>query len=146
MHEVSRCGHCVVDILLYFLMNYPYSLFSLYFLAVFLPASLFDFCILFYFLAYIRKCSILNIFAHFLCITLCIRILLIILYLVINCTIVKPRKVGVTVCRDYSLDGLIPYIDWKPFFDVWQLRGKYPNRGYPGIFNDKDVGMYFKYE
>ena len=21
----------------------------------------------------------------------------------------------------------VPYIDWKPFFDTWQLRGKYPN-------------------
>ncbi len=34
----------------------------------------------------------------------------------------------------------MPYIDWKPFFDVWQLRGKYPNRGYPKIFDDADVG------
>lgn len=32
------------------------------------------------------------------------------------------------------------YIDWKPFFDVWQLRGKYPNRGFPKIFNDPTVG------
>ena len=42
--------------------------------------------------------------------------------------------------QDYDLDKLLPYIDWKYFFDVWQLRGKYPNRGYPKIFNDKDVG------
>lgn len=56
-------------------------------------------------------------------------------------TIVSPKTLGVTVCRDYSLSDLLPYIDWKPFFDVWQLRGKYPNRGYPGIFKDKDVGM-----
>jgi len=35
---------------------------------------------------------------------------------------------------------LIPYIDWKPFFDVWQLKGKYPNRGFPKIFNDSTVG------
>lgn len=56
-------------------------------------------------------------------------------------TVVTPKTLGVTVCRDYSLSALLPYIDWKPFFDVWQLRGKYPNRGYPGIFKDKDVGM-----
>ena len=55
---------------------------------------------------------------------------------------VKPKKLGNTVFKDYSIDVLIPYIDWKPFFDVWQLRGKYPNRGYPGIFNDKDVGKF----
>ena len=42
--------------------------------------------------------------------------------------------------NDYNLSKLIPYIDWKPFFDVWQLRGKYPNRGYPRIFDDVDVG------
>ena len=23
---------------------------------------------------------------------------------------------------------------------VWQLRGRYPNRGYPKIFNDETVG------
>lgn len=47
---------------------------------------------------------------------------------------------GVSVFQDFDLRDLIPYIDWKPFFDVWQLRGKYPNRGYPRIFQDKDVG------
>ena len=53
---------------------------------------------------------------------------------------VKPIKLGVTVFRDYDIKLLLQYIDWKPFFEVWQLRGKYPNRGYPRIFNDKDVG------
>ncbi|KAF3854123.1 hypothetical protein F7725_014811, partial [Dissostichus mawsoni] len=37
-------------------------------------------------------------------------------------------------------EDLEEFIDWKPFFDVWQLRGKYPNRGYPKIFKDKTVG------
>lgn len=35
---------------------------------------------------------------------------------------------------------LLPYIDWNPFFSVWQLRGKYPNRNYPRIFEDATVG------
>ena len=52
----------------------------------------------------------------------------------------EPPKLGVTVLKDYNLKRIVPYIDWKPFFDVWQLRGKYPNRGFPKIFNDKDVG------
>ncbi len=30
--------------------------------------------------------------------------------------------------------------DWNPFFQTWELRGKYPNRGYPRIFNDETVG------
>ncbi|XP_064365418.1 methionine synthase isoform X4 [Dromaius novaehollandiae] len=53
---------------------------------------------------------------------------------------VKPKFIGTKVFEDYDLERLIEYIDWKPFFDVWQLRGKYPNRGFPKIFNDKTVG------
>lgn len=53
---------------------------------------------------------------------------------------VKPTFLGTRVFDDYDLQKLVNYIDWKPFFDVWQLRGKYPNRGFPKIFNDKTVG------
>ncbi|KAF5922007.1 hypothetical protein HPG69_015457 [Diceros bicornis minor] len=53
---------------------------------------------------------------------------------------VKPTFLGTRVFEDYDLQKLVDYIDWKPFFDVWQLRGKYPNRGFPKIFNDKTVG------
>jgi len=38
------------------------------------------------------------------------------------------------------LEEVVPYIDWSPFFQTWELRGKYPNRGYPRIFNDETVG------
>ena len=51
-----------------------------------------------------------------------------------------PTFLGTKQFHNYSIAKLIPYIDWKPFFDVWQLRGKYPNRGFPKIFNDKAVG------
>uniref|UniRef100_A0A8C0VGQ6 Methionine synthase n=1 Tax=Cyanistes caeruleus TaxID=156563 RepID=A0A8C0VGQ6_CYACU len=53
---------------------------------------------------------------------------------------VKPKFIGTKVFEDYDLGRLVEYIDWKPFFDVWQLRGKYPNRSFPKIFNDKTVG------
>ncbi|XP_055089417.1 methionine synthase isoform X3 [Symphalangus syndactylus] len=53
---------------------------------------------------------------------------------------VRPMFIGTQVFEDYDLQKLLDYIDWKPFFDVWQLRGKYPNRGFPKIFNDKTVG------
>ncbi|XP_071996839.1 methionine synthase isoform X3 [Engystomops pustulosus] len=53
---------------------------------------------------------------------------------------VKPKFFGTRVFKNYDLEKLSQYIDWKPFFDVWQLRGKYPNRGFPKIFNDKTVG------
>jgi 5-methyltetrahydrofolate--homocysteine methyltransferase len=44
------------------------------------------------------------------------------------------------VYRNYNLKTLVDYIDWKPFFDVWQLRGKYPHRGFPKLFNDPTIG------
>lgn len=72
-------------------------------------------------------------------------------YCVIECftfkpmksTQVIPRELGVTVISEKNLTDLVPYIDWKPFFDIWQLRGKYPNRGYPRIFNDPEVGKIY---
>uniref|UniRef100_A0A8C9T2A6 Methionine synthase n=1 Tax=Scleropages formosus TaxID=113540 RepID=A0A8C9T2A6_SCLFO len=54
---------------------------------------------------------------------------------------VRPRVIGTHVFESYDLHRLVNFIDWKPFFDVWQLRGKYPNRGYPKIFKDKAVGI-----
>lgn len=53
---------------------------------------------------------------------------------------VRPTFIGTRSYIKYNLSQLVPYIDWKPFFDVWQLRGKYPNRGYPKIFKDKTIG------
>ncbi|XP_059180414.1 methionine synthase [Centropristis striata] len=56
-------------------------------------------------------------------------------------TPVCPQFLGTRVFDWYDLNSLLDFIDWKPFFDVWQLRGKYPNRGYPKIFKDKTVGL-----
>lgn len=53
---------------------------------------------------------------------------------------VKPTILGTQALKDYDLNKLIPFIDWDPFFQTWQIRGKYPNRTYPKIFNDKTVG------
>jgi 5-methyltetrahydrofolate--homocysteine methyltransferase len=52
----------------------------------------------------------------------------------------KPKFVGNLYIEDHSIDEIIKYIDWSPFFQVYQLRGKYPNRDYPAIFNDERVG------
>src|SRR6476469_9687646 len=45
----------------------------------------------------------------------------------------NPSKKGAT--RVVTLDDLIPYIDWSPFFHTWELRGRYP-----AIFDDPVVG------
>lgn len=54
---------------------------------------------------------------------------------------VQPKVLGATVYNNYPIEDVIDYIDWNPFFQVWQLRGRYPNRGYPKIFNDATVGV-----
>ncbi|XP_077536432.1 methionine synthase-like [Haemaphysalis longicornis] len=53
---------------------------------------------------------------------------------------VQPQFLGSKAFHDFDLEELVPHIDWKPFFDVWQLKGKYPNQRYPKIFQDPDVG------
>jgi len=54
--------------------------------------------------------------------------------------ITKPTFLGTKVFKEYDLNKLLPFIDWDPFFQTWQIRGKYPNRTYPKIFKDKTVG------
>lgn len=46
-----------------------------------------------------------------------------------------PAFLGTKVFEDYPLEELVPYIDWTPFFQTWELRGSYPR-----IFEDKLVG------
>ncbi len=47
----------------------------------------------------------------------------------------KPSFIGVRELRDYSLAEISPYIDWTPFFQTWELAGRYPK-----ILNDAVVG------
>ncbi|CAJ1986244.1 methionine synthase [Leishmania donovani] len=52
----------------------------------------------------------------------------------------RPRKLGTITISDYSLEMIATRIDWNPFFSVWQVRGTYPNRGFPKLFNCPTVG------
>jgi 5-methyltetrahydrofolate--homocysteine methyltransferase len=47
---------------------------------------------------------------------------------------------GAQSILDFPLEDVVAYIDWSPFFQTWELRGRYPNRGFPKIFNDERVG------
>jgi 5-methyltetrahydrofolate--homocysteine methyltransferase len=38
----------------------------------------------------------------------------------------KPKFVGVQVMDDVPLEKIEPFIDWSPFFQAWELRGRYP--------------------
>ena len=49
--------------------------------------------------------------------------------------IAQPAFTGVRVCKDFPLAELKQYIDWSPFFQTWELKGKYPR-----IFEDEHVG------
>jgi len=47
----------------------------------------------------------------------------------------KPRSIGLVALRNYPLDKLVDFIDWGPFFQAWDLAGKYPD-----ILDDPVVG------
>eukprot|EP01025_Chloroclados_australasicus_P064841 TRINITY_DN871_c0_g1_i2.p1 TRINITY_DN871_c0_g1~~TRINITY_DN871_c0_g1_i2.p1 ORF type:complete len:1361 (+),score=230.72 TRINITY_DN871_c0_g1_i2:161-4243(+) len=55
-------------------------------------------------------------------------------------TPVKPNMLGTKVFKEFPISDILDYVDWNPFFSIYQLRGRYPNRGYPKIFNDESVG------
>ncbi len=46
-----------------------------------------------------------------------------------------PKFLGVKVFEDLNLAEIVPYIDWTPFFQTWELHGKYP-----AILTDEVVG------
>lgn len=52
-----------------------------------------------------------------------------------NVQINTPSFTGTRVLSDVPLSDLVPYIDWSPFFQTWELKGKYPK-----IFADPVVG------
>lgn len=52
-----------------------------------------------------------------------------------NYTPPVPNTLGQVILDDYSIDKLLPYIDWTPFFISWGLAGKYPK-----ILQDEVVG------
>jgi 5-methyltetrahydrofolate--homocysteine methyltransferase len=49
--------------------------------------------------------------------------------------IVKPKQLGITAFEDFSLAELSAFIDWTPFFQTWELAGRFPR-----ILEDEVVG------
>ena len=47
----------------------------------------------------------------------------------------KPTFIGIKSFSDYSLEELAEYIDWTPFFQTWELTGRFP-----AILDDPKVG------
>ncbi len=50
-------------------------------------------------------------------------------------TISTPNFIGTRVFEQIDLNGLVEYIDWTPFFQTWELHGKFPQ-----ILSDEVVG------
>ena len=46
-----------------------------------------------------------------------------------------PKKLGISKFIDFPLEELVDYIDWTPFFQTWELHGRFPN-----ILSDVVVG------
>jgi 5-methyltetrahydrofolate--homocysteine methyltransferase len=46
-----------------------------------------------------------------------------------------PRALGRRVFRNFDLNELVPFMDWGPFFQTWDLAGSYP-----AILQDEVVG------
>jgi 5-methyltetrahydrofolate--homocysteine methyltransferase len=47
----------------------------------------------------------------------------------------RPKEITPRVITPYPLEELVPYIDWTPFFHVWQLKASYPR-----ILDDPERG------
>ncbi len=49
--------------------------------------------------------------------------------------VVIPAQPGIHTFREYPLQTIADYIDWTPFFQSWELHGKYPN-----LLHDEVIG------
>ena len=49
---------------------------------------------------------------------------------------VKPNFLGTKVFKNFDFNEIRPFIDWTPFFQTWELAGKYP-----AILSDEVVGV-----
>jgi 5-methyltetrahydrofolate--homocysteine methyltransferase len=53
-----------------------------------------------------------------------------------------PRMLGVRAFDDYSVEELARYIDWTPFFQAWELRGKFPDILSDAQFGEQASSLY----
>jgi 5-methyltetrahydrofolate--homocysteine methyltransferase len=53
-----------------------------------------------------------------------------------------PRMLGVRSFEQYSIEELARYIDWTPFFQAWELRGKFPDILTDAQFGEQASSLY----
>ena len=49
--------------------------------------------------------------------------------------LVIPTFTGIKTIEEISIDKIVPFIDWTPFFIAWEMHGKFP-----GILKDNIIG------
>ncbi len=52
-----------------------------------------------------------------------------------NYKIQKPNFLGIKTLKDFSLEEILPYIDWTFFFHAWEIKGRFPQ-----ILEDAEKG------
>lgn len=50
--------------------------------------------------------------------------------------LVEPKILGTKELIDFPIEKLVPFIDWTPFFQTWELHGRYPN-----LLEDSIIGV-----
>jgi 5-methyltetrahydrofolate--homocysteine methyltransferase len=53
-----------------------------------------------------------------------------------------PRMLGLRTFEHYSIEELARYIDWTPFFNAWELRGKFPDILTDAQFGEQASSLY----
>jgi 5-methyltetrahydrofolate--homocysteine methyltransferase len=54
----------------------------------------------------------------------------------------RPSFLGTRVFENYSVEELVNYIDWSPFFSTWELQGKFPAILQDEKFGEAARGLY----
>ena len=52
-----------------------------------------------------------------------------------NYQVHQPELIGIRTLNNYPLEKIVPFIDWTPFFQAWELAGRFPD-----ILQDEVVG------
>jgi 5-methyltetrahydrofolate--homocysteine methyltransferase len=53
-----------------------------------------------------------------------------------------PRMLGLRTFEQYSIEELARYIDWTPYFQAWELRGKFPDILTDAQFGEQASSLY----
>jgi 5-methyltetrahydrofolate--homocysteine methyltransferase len=53
-----------------------------------------------------------------------------------------PAHPGVHLLKDYDLSELREYIDWQPFFNAWEMKGKFPDILHSPVTGEAAMRLY----